>query len=66
MGGRAVQQYLGAGLVDELHLNLTGAARRGFRLLDGIGAARTELERTRVVSSVTATHLSYRVVRRPA
>jgi dihydrofolate reductase len=60
MGGAEVaQQYLGAGLVDEVRIHLVpmllGA---GTRLFDG---SRVELERTRVVESPAATHLTFRI-----
>jgi hypothetical protein len=44
------QQYLRAGLLDEIHLNL-------------LGDQKFDLECTRVVESDGVTHLSYRVVR---
>jgi dihydrofolate reductase len=59
-GAKVIQQYLAAGLVDELSLHvapvLLGA---GKPLFDGIG--RVGLERTRVIESPFATHLRYRV-----
>jgi hypothetical protein len=63
-GGSAVQQYLAAGLLDDLQIHLVpmllGA---GVRLLDNLGDARPELECTRVIESPSVTHLFYRVVR---
>jgi dihydrofolate reductase len=64
-GAEAVQQYLRAGLIDELQLHvapvLLGA---GVRLFAGDpGAGRLELECTRVVESPAVTHLKYRVVK---
>jgi dihydrofolate reductase len=62
-GADVVQQYLRAGLVDELQLHvspvLLGA---GTRLLDGLAGVRAELEIDRVVASPAVTHLRYRVV----
>ena len=61
-GASAVQQYLAAGLLDELYLHivpiLLGA---GERLLEGVGDPR--LEPVKVIASPAATHVKYRVVR---
>ncbi|GAA1821997.1 dihydrofolate reductase family protein [Luedemannella flava] len=61
-GARAVQQYLAAGLVDELALHvapvLMGAGRR---LFEQIGDHVRRLEVVRVVESPHATHLRYRI-----
>jgi dihydrofolate reductase len=61
-GASAVQQYLAAGLLDELYLHvvpvLLGA---GERLLEGVGDPK--LEPVKVVASPAATHVKYRVVR---
>ncbi len=63
-GAQAAQQYLAAGLLDELQLHvapvLLGA---GERLFDALGADLPKLECTRVVGSPAAAHLRYRVVR---
>ncbi|MFJ3104201.1 dihydrofolate reductase family protein [Streptomyces sp. NPDC086835] len=61
-GARTVQQYLRAGLIDELQLHvvpvLFGA---GLRLFDNLGAEERRLEVIRVVDTPLATHLKYRV-----
>jgi dihydrofolate reductase len=61
-GASAVQQYLAAGLLDELHLHiapvLLGA---GERLLENVGDP--TLEPVAVVGSPAVTHVKYRVVR---
>ena len=61
-GATAVQQYLAAGLLDELYLHtvpvILGA---GERLLDGVGDP--ALEVVDVVNGPGATHVKYRVVR---
>ncbi|HSI79746.1 MAG TPA: dihydrofolate reductase family protein [Solirubrobacterales bacterium] len=62
-GGSVAQQYLAAGLVDEIQLHvvpvLLGA---GTRLFDGAPeTSRNRLEITRVIDSPTVTHLRYRV-----
>ena len=63
-GASAIQQYLRAGLLDELQIHLTpillGA---GTRLLDGIGPDDAKLECTRVVAAPAVTHLRYRILR---
>ena len=61
-GASAVQQYLAAGLLDELHLHvapiLLGA---GERLLQNVGDPK--LEPIDVIGSPAVTHLKYRVAR---
>jgi dihydrofolate reductase len=62
-GADTAQQYLRAGLVDELQLHVAPVLLGGgTRLLDGLDPA-TELERTRVIDSPAVTHLRYRVGR---
>jgi len=60
-GAEAAQQYLAAGLIDELQLNivpvLLGA---GERLFENVGS-KLELEQTRVVHTDEVTHIRYRV-----
>jgi dihydrofolate reductase len=61
-GANTVQQYLHAGLVDELQLHVAPVLLGGgVRLLDGLG--RMELETVRVIDSPAVTHLQYRVVK---
>jgi dihydrofolate reductase len=63
-GADVVQQYLKAGLLDELTLNIAPVLLGdGARLLDGLGGADFGLECTRVIQGPAATHLTYRVVR---
>jgi dihydrofolate reductase len=63
-GADVIQQYLAAGLVDELRLHLApvllGAGRR---LFENLGDQVIELERTRVIESPYATHLDFSVRR---
>jgi dihydrofolate reductase len=60
-GASTVNQYLAAGLLDEMHLHiapvLLGA---GERLLEGVGDL--QLEPIAVVASPAATHIKYRIV----
>jgi dihydrofolate reductase len=65
-GGNVVQQYLKAGLLDELQLHVAPVLLGGgVRLFENhVEAAPPELECTRVVESPTGvTHLRYRVVK---
>jgi dihydrofolate reductase len=61
-GAQTVQQYLSAGLIDELRLHtapmILGA---GERLLDGVGSLK--LEPTEVSGTSLVTHVRYRVIR---
>jgi dihydrofolate reductase len=64
-GASVVQQYLAAGLLDELQVNLAPVLLGGgTRLFNGPGAAQPELEIVRVVESPAVTHLKYRVLPR--
>jgi dihydrofolate reductase len=64
MGARISQQYLRAGLVDEMVIHvanvLLGAGRPLFA---DIGDKQIKLERLQVVPTPTVTHLRYRVVK---
>jgi dihydrofolate reductase len=61
-GANVAQQYLKAGLLDEIHINLVPVLLgSGVRLLDNLGDGPIELEGTRVVASDGVTHLRYRV-----
>jgi dihydrofolate reductase len=61
-GANAVQQYLAAGLLDEMLIShvpiLMGS---GARLFDNLGAAGPMLERVEVVEAPGVTHIRYRV-----
>ena len=64
-GADVAQQYLRAGLIDELQLHvvplLLGGGVRLFE--DQGGSAHVGVEQTRVIESPAVTHLRYRVVR---
>ncbi len=61
-GADVAQQYLRAGLLDELQIHVVPVLLgEGTRLFGGLEATDTELEQTRVVSSERVTHLRYRV-----
>ena len=62
-GASTVQQFLKAGLVDELQIHVTPLLLGGgVKLLDSLNDDDVKLEITRVVESPTVTHLQYRVV----
>jgi dihydrofolate reductase len=62
-GASVVQQYLNAGLLDELQVHVAPVLLgSGVRLLDGLDPT-IGLEGTRVISSPYVTHLRYRVLR---
>ena len=61
-GADAIQQFLKAGLVDELQINVVPVLLGdGARLLDGLGPGDLELETTTVTESPAVTRLRFRV-----
>jgi dihydrofolate reductase len=63
-GGKAVQQALAAGLVDDFQLHVAPLfLGDGVRLFDAAPGDGLRIEQTRVIESPAATHLAYRVVR---
>jgi dihydrofolate reductase len=63
-GADVVQQYLGAGLLEELQIHLAPVLLGGgVRLLDNLGREQLTLELDRVVDSPAVTHLRYRVTK---
>ena len=63
-GANTVQQYIKAGLVDELQVHITPLLLGGgIRLFDDLGTEQIELETTRVIESPGVTHLRFRVVK---
>jgi dihydrofolate reductase len=63
-GASVAQQYLAAGLLDELQLHMVPIVLGGgTRLFDGALPAPVELEAERVVASPAVTHLRFRVAR---
>lgn len=61
-GAETAQQFLRAGLIDELHIHLVSKLLGGGLRLFGDGEP-TALERTRVLESPGVTHLWFRVVK---
>jgi dihydrofolate reductase len=64
-GANAAQQYIKAGLLDEIQIHLVPVLLgEGKRLFDLLGTERIELERTKVVEAPEGvTHLRFRVRR---
>jgi dihydrofolate reductase len=63
-GGSAIQQYLRAGLLDELFLHVAPVLLGGgVRLLENLDGADVKLEPVEVIESPMVTHLRYRVSR---
>lgn len=63
-GADVAQQYLKAGLLDELQVDVVPVLLGGgTRLLDNLGDPPPALELTRVVEAPGVTHLRYRVVK---
>jgi dihydrofolate reductase len=63
-GAATVQQYLRAGLIDELHLHVLPVLMgQGLRLFEHLDAEHVELERVHVIDGPHAAHLKYRVLR---
>jgi dihydrofolate reductase len=64
MGASVAQQFLKAGLLDEIEINLVPVLLgRGLRWLEHFGEARIELEPVRVIETPEVTHLTYRVIK---
>ena len=63
-GANIAQQYLKAGLLDELQIHLVPVLLGGgVRLFDHLGTERDELQVTRVIESTAVTHLRYHIVK---
>ena len=63
MGSNVDQQYLAAGLVDEIRIHLINVLLGGGRRLFDRLPRRIELEQTGLTETDGVTHLAYRVVR---
>jgi dihydrofolate reductase len=63
-GADTVQQFIRAGLLDELEIHLAPLVfSEGIRLFERMGPEHIELENIRVVASPKVTHLRFRVVK---
>jgi dihydrofolate reductase len=63
MGANVDQQFLAAGLVDEIRIHLVNVLLGGGRRLFDRLPQRIELEQTGLIETDGVTHLAYRVVR---
>jgi dihydrofolate reductase len=62
-GAQVIQQYLAAGLLDELELHIVPVLLGdGARLFDNLEGAEIGLEQVRAVEASGVTHLKYRVM----
>jgi dihydrofolate reductase len=62
-GGQIAQQYLAAGLLDELELHVVPVLLGdGARLFDNLGAAEVQLEQVRAVEAPGVAHLKYQAM----
>lgn len=63
-GANLVQQYLRAGLLDELQIHIAPVLLGdGVRLFDQLGDTQVGLEVTRALHSSAVTHVRYRVIK---
>jgi dihydrofolate reductase len=63
-GANIAQQYLRAGLIDELQLHIVPVLLgSGARLFDNLGDAEIGLEVTRAIEAPGVTHVTYRVLK---
>jgi dihydrofolate reductase len=63
-GANTAQQFIRAGLLDELQIHLVPVIiGQGVRLFDALDARDIKLEKTRTLESSGVTHLRFRVVR---
>ena len=61
-GAQTVQQYLRAGMLDELYLHIVPVVLgAGERLLEDVGDPTLEIDK--VIASPTVTHIKYRIIR---
>ena len=63
-GAKTIQQFLAAGLIDEVNISMVPLLLGGGeRLLDNLGGPPPRFEQTRVVQGPGVVHLRYRVAR---
>lgn len=63
-GAQTAQQFLYAGLIEELHIHLVPVLLgEDFRLFEHLGNKSIKLEKTRVIDAPDAIHLTFRVVK---
>jgi dihydrofolate reductase len=63
-GANTIQQFMNAGLIDEMQLHIAPILLGGgIRLFDHLSAEQPGLEKTRVIDSPLVTHLKFRIAR---
>ncbi len=63
-GANVLQQFIKAGLVDELQISVAPVLFcAGTRLFDCIGINRIELQNTRTIQTAQATHIRYNIIK---
>lgn len=63
-GANAAQQYLKAGLLDEIQIRLVPVLLgEGIRLFEHLGSEQIALETTQVIDAAGVTHLTFRIVK---
>jgi dihydrofolate reductase len=63
-GASLGQQYLAAGLVDEISIHLVPVLfHRGMRMFENLGGDHTQLEPVDVIETDTAIHMRFRIVK---
>jgi dihydrofolate reductase len=63
-GANVAQQFLNAGLVDEIQIHLVPVLlKAGIRLFEHLGTKRVKLQRIRLIESPFATHLKFRIIK---
>ena len=63
-GANFAQQFLTAGLVDEIQIHLVPVLlKTGIRLFEHLGTKRVRLQRIRLIESPFATHLRFRIIK---
>ena len=63
-GADAAQQYLKAGLLDEIHLHLVPVLLgEGIRLFENIGTQQINLDQSSVIEEPGVTHFRYRLIK---
>jgi dihydrofolate reductase len=66
MGANVQQQFIAAGLIDEIHVDVVPVLLcEGVRLFDRLGSQHISLEQAEVGEGDQVAHLTYRVIKEP-
>ncbi len=66
MGANVQQQFLGAGLLDEIHVHVVPVLLcEGIRLFDHLGSKHIRLQQAQVGQGDQVAHLTYRLIKEP-